>query len=82
MDLSGNTVLVTGGASGIGLAIAERFLNAGSHVIVCGRRPDTLHAAKAAPSGLHAPADVSGAPGREELAALDRRRVPRGPTCS
>lgn len=30
MNLSGNTVLVTGGASGIGLAIARRFLDAGS----------------------------------------------------
>jgi uncharacterized oxidoreductase len=30
MELSSQTVLITGGASGIGLALAERFLRAGS----------------------------------------------------
>ena len=47
MDLAGNTVLITGGASGIGLALAERFLQAGSEVIVCGRRQDRLREAQA-----------------------------------
>jgi uncharacterized oxidoreductase len=47
MDLAGNTVLVTGGASGIGLAMAERFLQAGSKVIVCGRREGVLRAVQA-----------------------------------
>ena len=46
MDLSGNTVLVTGGATGIGKAIAERFLKAGSDVILCGRREDRLRELK------------------------------------
>jgi uncharacterized oxidoreductase len=46
LNLSGNTVLVTGGASGIGLAIAERFLKAGSEVIICGRREDKLRESK------------------------------------
>jgi uncharacterized oxidoreductase len=47
MDLGSNTVLVTGGASGIGLALAARFLHAGSHVIVCGRREAALRDAQA-----------------------------------
>ncbi|MBZ5523443.1 MAG: SDR family NAD(P)-dependent oxidoreductase [Acidobacteriia bacterium] len=47
MQLSSNTVLITGGASGIGLALAERFLKAGSKVIICGRREDKLQEAKA-----------------------------------
>lgn len=47
MELAGNTVLITGGASGIGLALAERFLQAGSEVIVCGRRQEKLREAQA-----------------------------------
>jgi uncharacterized oxidoreductase len=42
MELASNTVLVTGGASGIGLALAERFIRAGSKVLVCGRREERL----------------------------------------
>ncbi|HLN63127.1 MAG TPA: SDR family NAD(P)-dependent oxidoreductase [Symbiobacteriaceae bacterium] len=53
MRLSGNTVLVTGGASGIGLAFAERFLQAGSEVIICGRRAEKLEEAKQKHPGLH-----------------------------
>jgi short-subunit dehydrogenase involved in D-alanine esterification of teichoic acids len=37
MNLSGNTILITGGASGIGLAFAERFLKNGNEVIIVGR---------------------------------------------
>jgi len=48
MELAGNTVLVTGGASGIGLALAERFLRAGSEVIICGRREAKLREAQKA----------------------------------
>jgi uncharacterized oxidoreductase len=47
MDVALNTILITGGASGIGLALAERFLRAGSQVIVCGRREDRLRDAQA-----------------------------------
>jgi uncharacterized oxidoreductase len=47
MDLGSNTILITGGASGIGLALAERFLQAGSEVIVCGRREEKLREARA-----------------------------------
>src|SRR5690242_8098225 len=47
MELASNAVLVTGGASGIGLALAERFLGAGSEVIVCGRRAPKLDEAGA-----------------------------------
>ncbi len=46
MNLASNTILITGGASGIGLAMAERFLAAGSRVILCGRREDKLREAK------------------------------------
>jgi uncharacterized oxidoreductase len=52
MQLSDNTVLVTGGATGIGRAIAERFAKAGSEVIICGRREDRLNEARAV-AGAH-----------------------------
>ncbi|MFP7298296.1 SDR family oxidoreductase [Neobacillus niacini] len=46
MKLSGNTILITGGAAGIGFAFAERFMEAGNKVIVCGRREAKLQEAK------------------------------------
>ena len=46
MNISGNTILITGGTSGLGLAFAEEFLAAGSTVIICGRRADRLEAIK------------------------------------
>jgi uncharacterized oxidoreductase len=52
MDLRTKTMLVTGGATGIGLALASRFLAAGSRVIVCGRRESVLRDAAAAHPGL------------------------------
>jgi uncharacterized oxidoreductase len=53
MKLSGDTVLITGGATGIGFAIAERFAKLGNTVIICGRRQDKLDAAKAKIPSLH-----------------------------
>ena len=46
LDLSGNTVLVTGGATGIGYALAKEFAEAGSQVIICGRRKSKLQTAE------------------------------------
>jgi uncharacterized oxidoreductase len=48
MEISGRTVLITGGGSGIGRALAARFLRAGSDVIICGRREEKLREAQAA----------------------------------
>ena len=42
MNISGNTILITGGATGIGYALAESFLKAGNEVIICGRRGGRL----------------------------------------
>ena len=53
MKLSGNTVLITGGATGIGFAMAEVFLQAGSEVIVCGRREQRLREAREKHPELH-----------------------------
>ncbi|KAA9345582.1 SDR family oxidoreductase [Adhaeribacter soli] len=53
MEIGGNTVLITGGATGIGLALAVRFLKAGSQVIICGRRKAKLEEAKLNHPELH-----------------------------
>jgi uncharacterized oxidoreductase len=53
MKLSGNTVLITGGATGIGFAMAEAFLKAGSEVVICGRREARLLEAQKKHPALH-----------------------------
>lgn len=62
MQVSGKTILVTGGTDGIGLEIARQLLAKGAAVIVCGRREDMLAAARS--EGLEAlSADLSSANG-------------------
>ena len=78
-----HTVLITGGATGIGFALAKKFHAAGNRVILVGRREDALRQAVEQLSGeqlsgsLHdngarcgyAVADVSQAEDRARLAA-------------
>ena len=47
MDLAGNTILITGGGSGIGLALAQEFKKLGNTVIVAGRSAAKLADASA-----------------------------------
>lgn len=42
MNLSNNKILITGGASGIGLGLTERFIQENNEVIICGRRQEAL----------------------------------------
>jgi uncharacterized oxidoreductase len=75
MNASGHAVLITGGSSGIGLALAERFHRAGSEVIVTGRRTELLErAARSLPSLQAIVSDVGDPRDRERLAATLRER--------
>ncbi|GAB3290652.1 SDR family oxidoreductase [Hymenobacter tenuis] len=78
MHLEGNTVLITGGASGIGLALAERFMRAGSTVLAVGRREDKLQEARQQLPGLHTRVcDVAEAAERVALLAWAQQEFPR-----
>ncbi len=66
LDFTGRTVLVTGGAKGIGRGITEGFLAAGADVVVCGR---TSVDDDALPSGV----DAAGRERRAVFVAADLR---------
>src|ERR1700727_60473 len=52
MKMSRNTILVTGGSSGIGLELARQLLAVGNTVIVTGRKTANLEAARSELPGL------------------------------
>ncbi|MDB5214328.1 MAG: 3-oxoacyl-[acyl-carrier protein] reductase [Myxococcaceae bacterium] len=71
MNLTGRTILITGGSAGIGLAFALKFLELGNKVIVTGRRQAVLDEVEAKHPKLHAiRSDVSDP---AQVAALARR---------
>lgn len=68
MKTSNNKILITGGASGIGFGLAERFVKEGNTVIICGRRAAALkEAAAKIPGVITKEVDLAQAAGREEL---------------
>lgn len=77
MRTTGNTVLITGGTSGIGLALAEALLAKGNTVVACGRNASRLAAARRRLPGLQARScDVSAAGSRTSLVRWARSRLP------
>ncbi|MET8161242.1 glucose 1-dehydrogenase [Sphaerisporangium sp. NPDC005289] len=72
-EFTGKTVLITGGGSGMGLATAQRLLDAGADVVLAGRSEDRLESAvkdlDAGDRVLAVPADVSRTADLDRLAA-------------
>ncbi|NDW07536.1 SDR family oxidoreductase [Jiella pacifica] len=54
MKTTGNTILITGGGTGIGEALAHRFHDLGNTVIIAGRRMETLEKAIGDRPNIHA----------------------------
>ena len=68
MKISNNKILITGGASGIGLGLTESFINENNTVIICGRRESLLkEISKKFPSIITKACDLSIADERENL---------------
>jgi uncharacterized oxidoreductase len=62
MELTGNSILITGGASGIGLALAKQLVALGNTVIITGRSQTKLDAAKQIIPSVHAIQSDAGDP--------------------
>ncbi|UII31845.1 SDR family NAD(P)-dependent oxidoreductase [Fulvivirga ulvae] len=68
MNLSNNKILITGGGSGIGLGLTERFISENNTVIICGRREEALkEAADRFDNVITYTCDLSTESGREAL---------------
>ena len=78
MQTSNNTVLITGGATGIGLALAIEFLNKGNEVIICGRRESILNEVKSKYPQMHIyKADISKLEERKSLINWATQNFPK-----
>src|SRR2546426_7820629 len=76
MNMTGNTILITGAGSGIGLALAEEFARMDNQVIVAARSPEKLKAAEQ--RGLaNISADVSDSASIQALATRVIQEFPK-----
>ncbi len=79
MNLSNNKILITGGATGIGLGLTERFIQENNTVVICGRREATLNEmSEKFPSVITKVCDLSNEEERIELFNVSfRGKIPR-----
>ena len=78
MKLTDNTIFITGGTSGIGRAMAEKFHQLGNQVIISGRREALLQEVTAASPGMdYVVLDVTRA---DSIQAAAQRVLERYPT--
>jgi len=78
MKLSGNTILITGASSGIGLAFANKFVELGNEVIVTGRNQDRLDTvAKANPKLTTICSDAADLKAIADLARMMKDKFPK-----
>lgn len=78
MKMTDNTILITGGGSGIGEALAQRFHDLGNTVIIAARRVEALQRAVAGRPRMHVlPLDIESAKGITDFA---RRVVAEHPS--
>ena len=77
MQLSNNTILITGGGSGIGRGLAEAFQAEGNQVIIAGRRQAMLDEAVAANPGMRSVVlDIGNADAIQSIAARMKAEYP------
>ncbi|MBS1954816.1 MAG: SDR family NAD(P)-dependent oxidoreductase [Cyanobacteria bacterium SZAS-4] len=77
MKLQGNTILITGGTSGIGRGLAEAFHKLGNKVIIAGRRQNLLdEVAKANPGIEGLQLDLENTSGITKFAETVKQKYP------
>jgi uncharacterized oxidoreductase len=77
MKMSGNSILVTGGGTGIGRGLAEAFHKRGNRVLIAGRRREKLEAVAAANPGMQILAvDMADAVSIAQLVEQAAKRLP------